>query len=495
MSKSGHIILKNASTLLVSQAVTWLLSLVLTIVLPRYLGATLSGQLGIAASIWALIGVLLSFGMDTYLVKEIARSPERAPDLLITSLVLRGGLFLIASVVVGIYTYLMQYPPEMVAIIFITGVGQLLWRFSAASEATLQGLETMQYISIATVIGKVVNTALGLGVVFFRLDIYAVAFIGVASALATHVVEMFFLMRRYPLRLTFAWQPAIAMLRCSAPYLLTALGLGIYRQVDVLVIGAVIDARAVGLYDAARQLFATTMTFGVVFITVIFPMLARTFAQQPDALPRIMRKSFDFVLLMSVPVGLGLLSIADPLVVLLFGPDFADSGPILAVLGLVTIFMYLNILIGKALVSMDRQRFWSMVMLVTAVVTIPLDLLLVPWCQQVFGNGALGGAISYLITEFGMVIVGICAMPRGTLGWPNIRVASRIIVIGMIMCAAAWWCRDLFIAIPIVVGAAVYITLILALRVIPQEDLQFLSKAGQTVLGRLRRRKVTAQPA
>jgi O-antigen/teichoic acid export membrane protein len=237
------------------------------------------------------------------------------------------------------------------------------------------------------------------------------------------------------------------------------------------------------------------MTFGVVFITVIFPMLARTFAQQPDALPRIMRKSFDFVLLMSVPVGLGLLSIADPLVVLLFGPDFADSGPILAVLGLVTIFMYLNILIGKALVSMDRQRFWSMVMLVTAVVTIPLDLLLVPWCQQVFGNGALGGAISYLITEFGMVIVGICAMPRGTLGWPNIRVASRIIVIGMIMCAAAWWCRDLFIAIPIVVGAAVYITLILALRVIPQEDLQFLSKAGQTVLGRLRRRKVTAQPA
>jgi hypothetical protein len=321
MSKSGHIILKNASTLLVSQAVTWVLSLVLTIVLPRYLGATLSGQLGIAASIWALIGVLLSFGMDTYLVKEIARSPERAPDLLITSLVLRGGLFLIASVLVGIYTYLMQYPPEMVAIIFITGVGQLLWRFSAASEATLQGLETMQYISIATVIGKIVNTALGLGVVFFRLDIYAVAFIGVASALATHMVEMFFLMRRYPLRLTLAWQPAIAMLRCSAPYLLTALGLGIYRQVDVLVIGAVIDARAVGLYDAARQLFATTMTFGVVFITVIFPMLARTFAQQPDALPQLMRKSFDFVLLMSVPVGLGLLSIADPLVVLLFGPD------------------------------------------------------------------------------------------------------------------------------------------------------------------------------
>jgi O-antigen/teichoic acid export membrane protein len=201
-----------------------------------------------------------------------------------------------------------------------------------------------------------------------------------------------------------------------------------------------------------------------------------------------MRKSFDFLLLVSVPIGLGIVIVADPLVVLLFGQSFAQSGPILAVMGIVLIFMYQNILVGQFLISMDRQNIWTVVMIIATVITIPLDLLLVPWCQQSFGNGAIGGAISFVFCEAGMVMAGIVLLPKGSLSWSNVSVAARVIVAGLVMTVVTWQWRDMFIVIPIVIGALTYLGSILLLRVVSSEDRALLQQVMQGIFSRLRRR-------
>ena len=72
MSRDGTRVVKNASILMATQLITWALSLLLVVFLPRYLGAAAVGQFAIAGSIWAIMGMLVGFGMDTLLMKEIA---------------------------------------------------------------------------------------------------------------------------------------------------------------------------------------------------------------------------------------------------------------------------------------------------------------------------------------------------------------------------------------------------------------------------------------
>jgi O-antigen/teichoic acid export membrane protein len=197
--------------------------------------------------------------------------------------------------------------------------------------------------------------------------------------------------------------------------------------------------------------------------------------------------------LLSVPIGLGLLVISKPLIHLLYGADFAPSGHILGLLGIVLIFTYLNTFLSQLLISADRTGRWNVVMLCAVLLTIPLDLVLVPWTQATFQNGALGGVTAFLFTEAIMVCGAVLLLPKGTLQWSNVRTAALSLVAGLLMLAASWWWRESMMILSVVVGAAVYVGAVLLLRVVPRQDLLMLRDGFAQVLGRLRRDEKQAQ--
>ena len=86
---TGRTIAKNASVLLVSQVITWSLTLLMTLFLPRYLGVSAVGQFHLANSLWAIVAVLASFGMNTLVTKEIARDGSQLSKLISTSIFIR----------------------------------------------------------------------------------------------------------------------------------------------------------------------------------------------------------------------------------------------------------------------------------------------------------------------------------------------------------------------------------------------------------------------
>jgi hypothetical protein len=147
-------------------------------------------------------------------------------------------------------------------------------------------------------------------------------------------------------------------------------------------------------------------------------------------------------------------------------------------------------LMGYILITMDRQKAWAIIILIATFVTIPLDLILVPWAVKVFANGAMGGVFSYAITETGMAISAFLLLPRGTFNRDNLKVASKLLLAGLIMAAATWTVREAFIVIPLIVGAATYVVMVFILRAIPKEDMEFIHETFLTVLQRFRGRLI-----
>src|SRR5690242_10555667 len=141
MKSAQRTIVKNASALMSSQIITWGLSLLLVIFLPRYLGPIGIGELQIATSIWAIMGVLIAFGTDTLLTKEIARHPEKAAHLLGTTFILRGGLFIVSYGLVALYLIFRQSSPTVVYLVAIVGVSHLVAQWVSASGAVMRGME------------------------------------------------------------------------------------------------------------------------------------------------------------------------------------------------------------------------------------------------------------------------------------------------------------------------------------------------------------------
>ncbi|MEZ4681183.1 MAG: flippase [Caldilineaceae bacterium] len=477
MASSTSNIAKNTFILMGSQLTTWTLTLLLTIFLPRYLGAAGIGKLQFALSLWMIVGMLIAFGTGTLLTKEIARAPQKTAELLSAVFTLRILLFGLGYVATVALLRWLDYPADTLNVVYIVGIANLIDQFATACQAALQGLEEMRILSTGNIVGKTIDTVLGIVLLLSGWGLYAIAGLLIVSTTIRLLVQLLYLNRLHPLRLSFRLATLWRMSTAGLPYLMSSIFLVGYLQMNVLIISFLLNEEAIGWYSAADRLFNTLLFIPTVFMMAIFPVFSRMMISDTDHLQRLMGKSFDSLLLLGVPIGMGMTIVAGPIVTALFGREFVNSGPILAVLGIALIFMYQNVLLGQYLISIDRQNAWTVVMAISTVLLISLDLFLIPWSHQRWANGAIGGALAYGITELGMVIAGIWLLPKGTLGSNNLKFALRVFAAGLLMAIVAWWLSNFFIAIPILAGAVVYGVLIVAMQLVPKEDYQLLLNA------------------
>jgi O-antigen/teichoic acid export membrane protein len=489
MNESTRTIAKNISALFVSQLTTWGLTLLLTIFLPRYLGPAHVGKLFLALSIWAIMVVVAGFGMDIFSTKEIARRPELAPRMIGQSLVARCFMFLLCAVAVAGYVVALDYPFELVVVVAIIGISSLFDLLGRVFIAGFSGHEQMGFVSIGSVINRLVYTVLAFVMMYLGQGINQIALVHMFGSASSLAILTLFYVRRHDVELSFNPGELLRLLRVSAPYLMSSLIVVAYNEVDKQIIAALLDERAVGYYATAATLFSTVMFIPVVFSAALFPMMARSYSSSPDMLVTMNRKSLDLMFIVGIPVSLGIMAIARPLVELVYGPEFAPAGAILSVLAVSIVFVYQNILISQILTSSERVGSWVIVMVVATIVRIILHIILVPWCQRVFGNGALAGAVIYLVVEAGQTTAGILMMRKGTITWNNVGTAVRALIIGLAMTAVCFLTIEMFILVPITLGAATYVALILLFRVLPAEDLQIIRQLATQLLGRLRPRR------
>ena len=82
-------VLKNAAVQAGSQIVTWLLTWVLLLWLPRELGDDGFGRLFFALSAAMVASIFVNLGIHTWLTKEVSQRPDEGPDLLAHALGLK----------------------------------------------------------------------------------------------------------------------------------------------------------------------------------------------------------------------------------------------------------------------------------------------------------------------------------------------------------------------------------------------------------------------
>jgi O-antigen/teichoic acid export membrane protein len=387
-----------------------------------------------------------------------------------------------------VYVQWVDYPAQTTWVIWIIGLGAFIGQISGTYEAVLKGLERMQYTSLAFTISFAVGSLFQIGLVLKGYGVLPIAAAGMISTTAGLVIQARFLQKYRDVTLSINPDLIRSVLRASLPYFLVSIAMVVYHQVDIVILSLLADETTIGWYGTAIRLFGTLLFIPNVFVVALFPALSRAYAGSPSGSNRLAQKSLNLLMLVGIPLGFGMAVIATPIVVLLYGPAFANSGPVLAILGMVLIMTYADMLLGFLLISMDRQKTLAVVMLVMTLATIPLDLILVPWAMKTFANGALGGALSYAVTETGIVVVTMILVPKGTFDRENMKVISKLLTAGCLMGAVTWLVRDAFLLVPILVGAVTYIGMVLILRAIPKDDWNSFFKLGSSLFDRLRRR-------
>ncbi|MEI6553169.1 MAG: oligosaccharide flippase family protein, partial [bacterium] len=102
---------------------------------------------------------------------------------------------------------------------------------------------------------------------------------------------------------------------------------------DTLILSLIKSPGEVGLYGAAYRIIDVLTTLPFMFAGIILPILTSSwFEGKKEYFVSVLQKSFDLMAIFSLPIIAGTLILARPLIVLVAGEDFADSGLILKIL-------------------------------------------------------------------------------------------------------------------------------------------------------------------
>ena len=397
---------KNALARLLAQVGARLLSLLLVAMVARYESAAGLGRYVLVLTVFGFAAALTDLGLNVYLTREVARESERRYQSELLGRVLPLKLGLSGFGLAGLAAVALFAPlPEVEGRLFALG-GLLLVPEAAmgALRAYMNGRQRMEVsgaidvgVRLLTVVASLPLLNAGRGVAGVLMATVGAALIGVLlySSVLWH-------WRTAP---RWRWAPNAwrADLAQSYPFALTSIAAIAYARVDLLLLGMWRGEVAVGLYSAAYKLWEAVGLLPASLMEAMFPEMSRLTRTEDgrDRLSALFRNA-TWVLL---AVGLLLAAIgvlaAGVLVPLVFGSAGEYTPAILPfrllVCGLPAMFLYL--LSGYTLYSLDRQRRVTAAMLVAAAVNVILNLYAIPRWSYV------GAAAVALLSEWLLVAI------------------------------------------------------------------------------------------
>jgi O-antigen/teichoic acid export membrane protein len=458
-------VLRNVTAMLGGQAMTWVISAIPLVLVPRRLGSAMYGEYRVASSVWAIAATFVVFGTSTLVTVDVARDINGRRVHLGPVLAVRAIAFVTALVPIALLVVLADYPPIVIQISVVLGISVLISMVGELGAAVLTGVERLDLVAVVDVVVKLTVSIAMVVAVIVSPDPRLVAGAGLVGMIVYAVFVAGYVRGRTTIDFSADWTRVRDVARRAVPFLTIAVVVSAYRQLDVIVMERLVDSREIGWYSNADAVFSTLAFAPYILATTLLPVLARTHAADETAAADLLRRAFNGLVLIAVPVGLGTAVVAPAFTSLAFGDEFAGAGSVLAVYGVVLVFTSLTTLLGHQAVSIGLQRLWSFVMIAAVVLTIPLDLVLVPWTHRRFDNGAIGGALAFVVTEAVILTIAVAKVAPQLRSRETLIRVGKVALCGAIMVAACWPVRNGFILITVAIGFVTYGLAIVALRV------------------------------
>lgn len=427
---------RNLSSLAGGQLVTWTVTLLWTLVVPRALGPAGWGTLVSALSVSGVAGIVMGLGTRSYLVREAVLDRHAAAALVSTAVALRLALAPLFAACVVTYALVVQPGGEARVVLYLVATSTLLTLLVEPLQAGFQAIERMQYLAYSDVIGKSAQALSGIILVFLGFRAIGVAANLAFIAVAVVGLNALWLRRFLSINLRTSIPDLVAMARESLAYWAFGVCSLLYLWIDTILLTLLTRSEVVGWYGAPTRLFQTLMFIPVLFSTVWLPRLVAAFKDGEEACEAAARSPVELVLALSIPIAAGTAIMADPMIHLLYGPAYAKAVPVMVALGLCVPPMYANIMMAMVVVAKKRQMTWTWIMAGATVVNVPLNLILIPFTEREYGNGAAGAAIGLLLTELLIAAGGYLLVGRRVFSRAGARQVGAAVLASGGMCAA-----------------------------------------------------------
>jgi O-antigen/teichoic acid export membrane protein len=469
---------RNSAFVLSAQMALKVLAFVFNVYIVRRLGDAHFGQYSAVMAYVAIFAIFTDFGMSPFAVREMARDRSQTSWLLPNIMSIRIALSLIIMLIAPLSALGLGREHDMVLGIFIASAGLMLYALQGPLYCALAARERLDYTSLFALLNQLVFWGLGVlllvqGLGFIGLIIASLAGVGLEAVLAGWTLFKLGVER---VSLSAHRWPQLFM--DALPFGISGISYAFMQRFDTVLMSLILTDAAVGWYNAPWTLINMMLLIAQSIAVAMYPSMVRGYTRDPQSLPLIVWESIKYLLIVCLPIAVGGTLLAERITITLYEQEFANSVPVLQIMLWALPSLFLLELLGRVANTLGLERPAARVNVINAVITVILNLLLVPTLGiQGAALALLGGRAIRLVQYWRLI--GNERLVGGRWG-ALVRVALAATVMGAVVVwlgqADALGAVDSKAGLLLLVssGAVVYAIALVALGGIDQREIKFM---------------------
>nr|WP_288455037.1 flippase [uncultured Pseudomonas sp.] len=388
--QEGMKYLLNSGWMLAEKFLMLAIGLATTVVLARYLGPEEFGYLNYALALLGLLSIVVHLGLTGLVVKELRSNPDNEDQILSTVFMIKVGCSVIAFAIM-MSTYLFGNDQNFLVLLF-TALALFFTPFEMLID-WFQARVQAKYAAVAGFVGqlggnglKMILAVAGAGLVYIALA-HVVVVVITSAILVCYAV-----MLKRDFRFDFSWSLGKTLLKKSFLIFMGSLSAVIYLKVDQIMLQYMLGEYAVGVYSAASRLSEAWYLIPTILMASVFPKMIDLHKTDTAGYNRFMQVSLDVLFFMAFALAVVVFFLSDWIVNLLYGQQYADAGPVLAVHIFAATFVFMRALFSKWIIIEEAFIFSLVTQGLGALSNIVLNYFLIR------SHGVVGSAWATLIS-------------------------------------------------------------------------------------------------
>lgn len=461
-------IAKNTTALVLGDIVSKILSFVLIIYIAKYVGAAGLGKYSFAFAFVGLFGIITGLGLDTLIVRELARDLDKTGKYIFNLSVMRILLSFLMFMLVYVTINFTSYPPDTRMLVYIIGISIIFNTLTGTFRSVFRASEQMEVDTVITVFERVLVCVGGPLILYLGYGLLTLGYVVLLGSFLSLVLSIILVISRIQLKgCKIDWSFWKYAFKQAVPLTLIALFATIYFQVGTVMLSMMKGDEAVGWYNAAYRMITSLNFISVAFIGATFPVMSKLYTSSRESLAIAYKASFKYLFFLALPMAVGTTIMADHFIYYFYGDGFTNSVLSLQILIWAEAFIFLTTLFGSMLYSINKQNTGVIITGSSALLNVVLNLILIPSYSYV------GAAIATTAAELLVLILSIYIVYRYEGVFPQwggigkAAVSSALMGIFLVLFNLSW-----FVAIPL--AALIYFSSLYLIQGFDESDMNIL---------------------
>lgn len=471
----------NSFFLIVHEIIKAVANLGVIALLVRYFDLTTFGDYCFVFVLCNIFQVLTTMGMDSIIIREIAKRPETAAEMFDASFHGRIWFSFATFGAIALSVNLLSSSPEVIHAAYVGALGVIALVFSNLPFAVFQGYQRMEFLTIIGIATNIVYLVLIVIFVGLGAGLKGIFFPTLIANLLGFVMGLCIVRKKFfvpGFRLDF--KACRSLVRKSYPVGVGRILRKAGHRIPTVLIKVIRGSVEVGLFSGVYRLFLQLSFIPRNIVMSVFPVFSKRYAKGTDSLDFAFGECFKMFAVLSIPLVILLFFFAEDIIILLFTEKLIGSVPVFKVLSVAWGFMFVSVLLTDTLIAIGKENLMTLCVGLALAVNLVLALILIPLM------GFVGAGVAALVAEVVLFVIAYRFISKHLVHLPLGRLLTGPAIGGLVLILACYWATrtsSFAILLPIMVlGCACYMGSLILSKTLTRKEYEWGKELVQAFL-------------